>query len=73
MCQVGGLKDLQAMCVCDEDPTGTKLLPTGIPKIYSEKGSPYAEKILFCNAGLSFTDLYNKGIVVFAVKSPKRS
>ena len=71
--QVGGLKDLQALCVCDEDPTGTKLLPTGIPEEYSEKGSPYAENFMFRNAGLSLTDLNNKGILVFTVKWPKRS
>ena len=53
--------------MCDEDPTGTKLLPTGIPEEYSQKGSPYAENFLFGNAGLSSTDLNNKGIVVFQV------
>ena len=71
--QVGGLKDLRALCVCDKDPTGKKLLPTGIPEQYSEKGSHYAENFLFGNAGLSFNDLNNKGIVVFTVKWPKRS
>jgi hypothetical protein len=29
---VCGLKDLQTLCVCDEDPTGTKVLPTDIPE-----------------------------------------
>jgi len=67
------LKDLQALCVCEEDPTGTKLIPTGIPEEYSRKGSPYAENFLFGNAGLSFTDLNNKGIVVFTVSWPRRS
>ena len=65
---------MQALCVCDKDPTGKKLLPTGIPEQYSEKGSPCAEKkFLFGNAGLSLKDLNNKGIVVFTVKWPKRS
>jgi hypothetical protein len=67
------LKDLQALCVGDEDPTGTKLLPTGIPAKYSERGSPSAENFLFGNAGLSMNDLDNEGIVVFTVKWPKRS
>ena len=71
--QVGGLKDLQALCLCGEDPAGTKLLPTGIPEEYFQKDSPYAENFLFDNVGLSFTDLNNKGIVVFTVKCPKRS
>ncbi len=66
------MKDLQALCVCDRDPTGKKLLPTGIPAEYSQKGSPYAENFLFGNAGLSFKDLNNKGIVVFTVKWPRR-
>ena len=65
---------LQALCACDRDPTGkNQLLPTGIPAEYSEKGSPYAENFLFGNAGLSFKDLNNKGIVVFSVKWPKSS
>ena len=66
------MKDLQALCVCDRDPTGKKLLPTGIPAEYSQKGSPCAENFLFGNAGLSFKDLNNKGIVVFTVKWPRR-
>ncbi len=69
---VCGLKDLQALCVCDEDPTGTKLLPTGIPAEYSERGSPYVENFLFGNAGLSMNALNNKGIVAFTVVWPKR-
>lgn len=56
----------------NEDPTGTKLMPTGIPAEYSERGSPYAENFLFGNAGLSMNDLNNKGIVAFTVKWPKR-
>jgi hypothetical protein len=47
-------------------------MPKGVPGEYSE-GSPYAENFLFGNAGLSFKDLNNKGIVVFTVKWPKRS
>jgi len=70
---IGGLKDLQALCVCDQDPTGEKLLPTGIPEKYSRWGSPTSENFLFGNAGLSFTDLNNRGIVAFTVKWPKRS
>ncbi len=58
--------------MCDTDPTGTNLMPKGVPGEYSE-GSPYAENFLFGNAGLSFKDLNNKGIVVFTVKWPKRS
>ena len=65
---IGGLKDLQALCVCDQDPTGEKLLPTGIPEKYSRWGSPTAENFLFDNVGLSFTDLNNRGIVDFTVK-----
>ncbi len=68
---VGGLKDLQDLCVCDDDPTGTRLLPTGIPEKYSDRGSPYDENFLFGNAGLSFTDLNNKDIVLFTVKWSK--
>ena len=64
---------MQAQCVCDKDSTGKKLLPTGIPAEYSERGSSYAEDFLFGNAGLSFKDLNNKGIVAFTVKWPKRS
>jgi hypothetical protein len=56
---------LEIICICDDDPTGTRLLPTGIPEKYSERGSPYAANFLFGNAGLSLTDLNNKGIVVF--------
>jgi hypothetical protein len=56
----------------DEDPTGKKLLPTGIPAEYSERGSPDAENFLFGNAGLSMHDLNNKGIVAFTVVWPKR-
>ena len=67
------MKDLQSLGVCDKDPTGEKLMPTGIPAEYSEKGSPYAENFLFGNAGVSFKDLNNKGIVVFTVKWTKRS
>ena len=70
---VCGLKDLQAMCVCDADPSGTKLLPTGIPAQYIEAGSPCAENFLFGTAGLSMHDLNNKGIVVFTVKWPRRT
>jgi hypothetical protein len=70
---VCGLKDLQALCVSDTDPTGTKLLPTGIPAKYSERGSPSIENFLFGNEGLSMNDLNNKDIVVFTVKWPKRS
>ena len=29
-----------ALCVCDEDPTGTKLLPTGIPENFYNPTSP---------------------------------
>ena len=64
---------MQALCICDDDPTGTKLLPTGIPEKYSERGSPYAKNFLFGNAGLSLADLNNEGILVFTVKWPKRS
>ena len=70
---IGGLKDLQALCVCDQDPTGTKLLPTGIPEKFSVHGSPCAENFLFGNNGLSFEDLNNRGIVAFTVKWPKLS
>jgi hypothetical protein len=71
---VCGLINLQALCVCDADPNGTKLLPTGIPAKYSERGSPSTENFVFGNAGLSINDLNNKkGIVVFTVKWPKRS
>ena len=51
---------MQAQCVCDKDPTGKKLLPTGIPAEYSEKGSPYDENFLFDNAGLSFKESMTK-------------
>ena len=70
---IGGLKDLQVMCVCDQDPTGEKLLPTGVPEKYSQHGSPSSENFLFGSAGLSFADLNNRGIVAFTVKWPKRS
>ena len=59
--------------MCDRDPTGQQVLPTGIPEQYSDKGLPYAENFLFGNAGLSVNDLNKKGIVVFTVKWPKRS
>jgi len=52
---------------------GTQLIPTGIPEEYSQKGSPHAENFLFGNAGLSFADLNNKGVVVFTVSWPRRS
>ena len=55
------------MCVCDKGPTGKKLLPTVIPEQYFEQGSPYGQNFLFGNAGMSFNDLKNKGIVVFTV------
>ena len=70
---IGGLKDLQALCVCDADPSREKLLPTGVPEKHSRYGSPSAENFLFGSAGLSFTDLNNRGIVTFTVKWPKRS
>ena len=28
-CQIGALKDLQSLCICQEDPSGTKLLGIG--------------------------------------------
>jgi len=70
---IGGLKDLQALCVNDADPSGEKLLPTGVPEKHSRYGSPSAENFLFGSAGLSFADLNNRGIVAFTVKWPKRS
>jgi hypothetical protein len=56
---IGGLKDLQELCVCDEDPTDKKLLPTGIPEKCSQQVSPGSENFLFGYAVLSFTDLNN--------------
>ena len=51
--QVGGLKDWQTLCVCDKDPTGTKLMPTGIPEQYSERKARHMLKT-FCLAMLAF-------------------
>ena len=55
----------------DEDPTGTKVLPTVTPANYSERNASHAEKFLFVNTGLSMNDLNNRGVVVFTVKWPK--
>ena len=63
-----GLKDLQALCACRADPTGTGLLGLGIPPDISEKGSPHSEEWLFTQADLSRDDLNNKNIVLFTVK-----
>ena len=71
--QTGGLKDLQSVCVCRADPTGTGLLGLGIPPAKSEEGSPHSEDWLFNKAGLSEVDLNNKHIVVFTVKWPLHS
>jgi hypothetical protein len=70
---VGGLKDLQAICACRADPTGTGLLGLGIPADISEKGSPHSEEWLFTQADLSRDDLNNKNIVLFTVKWPRYS
>ena len=52
--QIGGLKDLQSMCVrdCEEDPSGTQLLVIDIPQEYSEAGSPTTRRRVktFCLA-----------------------
>ena len=61
---VGGLKDLQALCACRADPTGTGLLGLGIPPDISEKGSPHSEEWLFTQADLSRDDLNNKNSVI---------
>ena len=47
----------------------------GMGKLYDRLQGRFghAENFLFGNAGLSFKDLNNKGIVVFTVKWPKRS
>jgi hypothetical protein len=67
-----GLKDLQSLCVCDQDPTGhlKKLLSTGIPEKYSRQGSPGAENFLFGNAVLSFTDLNNGSLYRSSLSLP---
>ena len=70
---VCGMKDFQVLCVCDEDPCGTRFLTTDIPAKYSERGSPYDENFLFGNTGLSMNDLNNKDIIAFTVKWPTRS
>ena len=70
---VGGIKDLQRLCKCRADPTGTLLFGLGIPQAKSEEGSPHSEDWLFNKAGLSEVDLNNKNIVVFTVKWPLHS
>ncbi len=69
---IGGLSDLQALCVCTEDPSGTELLGLGLPKdtvtLCGDPGSPVSENFLFSSVGLSFQDLNNEGVVVFTVK-----
>ena len=70
---IGGLMDLQAVCKCRADPTGTRLLGLGIPLEISEEGSPHSEEWLFSKAGLSEDDLNNKNIVVFTVKWSRHS
>ncbi len=74
---IEGLSDLQALCVCDEDPSGTELLGLGLPRdtatLRGEPGSPASENFLFSSVGLSFQDLNNKGVVVFTVKWPSTS
>ena len=73
---VGGLSDLQALCVCDRDPSGTELLGLGLPRdvatLGGDPGSPASENFLFSSVGLSFDDLNNKGVVVFTVKWPHK-
>ena len=64
---IGGLKDLQALCKCRDDPTGAVLLGFGIPPAESEQGSPHSQEWLFSQPGLSEDDLNNKNIVVFTV------
>ena len=70
---IGGLKDLQAICKCRADPTGTHLLGLGIPADVSEEGSPHSEEWLFTKTALSQDDLNNKNIVIFTVKWPRLS
>ena len=74
--QIAGLADLQALCVHDDDPTGTELLGFGLPTdstvLGGPPGSPASENYLFSSVGLTFTDLNNKGVVVFTVKWPER-
>ena len=45
--QTGGLKDLQVVCACHTDPTGTGLFGLGIPPAKSEEGSPHCVEWLF--------------------------
>ncbi len=71
--RIGGLKDVQAICKCRADPTGTRLLGLGIPPAKSEEGSPHSEDWFFSKAGLSEDDLNNKNIVMFTVKWPRYS
>jgi hypothetical protein len=59
---IGGLKDLQTICKCRADPTGTGLLGLGIPLEISEQGSPHSEEWLFTQTDLSQDDLNNKNI-----------
>ena len=63
--QIGGLQDLQALCVHKDDPGGTELLGFGLPRdpafLRGEPGSPASENFLFSSVGLSFEDLNNKG------------
>jgi len=74
--QIAGLADLQALCVHDDDESGTELLGFGLPRdpavLGGQPGSPASENFLFSSVGLSFEDLNNKGVVVFTVKWPKR-
>jgi hypothetical protein len=74
--QIGGLKDLQALCVHKDNPDGTELLGFGLSRdpamVRGESGSPVTENFLFSSVGMSFEDLNNKGVVVFTVKWPKR-
>ena len=69
----GGLKDLQKLCKCLADPTGTGLLGLGIPPAKSEEGSPHSDEWLFSKVGLSEDDLNNQNTVVFTVKWPRHS
>jgi hypothetical protein len=73
--QIAGLADLQALCVHDDDESGTELLGFGLPRdpavLGGQPGSPASENFLFSSVGLSFEDL-NKVVVVFTVKWPQR-
>jgi hypothetical protein len=75
--QIGGLRDLQALCVHKDDASGTELLGFGLPRepsvLRGQPGSPASENFLFSSVNLSFKDLNNKGVVVFTVKWPKHA